>query len=51
MNILYLSLTHAYTQGSKKIIHYASFDSRKRANAAYLIGSYMVRDTQKAKSS
>jgi len=28
--------------GSKKIIHYTSFDSRKRANAAFLIGAYQV---------
>jgi len=26
----------------KKIIHYTSLDSRKRANAAYLIGSYVI---------
>eukprot|EP00118_Oscarella_pearsei_P000213 m.4439 g.4439 ORF g.4439 m.4439 type:complete len:502 (+) comp10733_c0_seq2:52-1557(+) len=26
----------------KKIIHYTSFDSRKRSNAAYLIGAYAV---------
>lgn len=26
----------------KKIIHYTSYDSRKRANAAYLIGSYAI---------
>lgn len=46
---LNLSMLYRYCQkvnkklkGSKKIIHYASFDSRKRANAAYLIGSYMI---------
>ncbi|XP_065904578.1 dual specificity protein phosphatase CDC14C-like isoform X2 [Dysidea avara] len=26
----------------KKIVHYTSFDSRKRANAAYLIGCYVI---------
>jgi len=28
--------------GTKKIIHYTSFDSRKRANAAFLVGAYQV---------
>lgn len=28
----------------KKIIHYTSYDSRRRANAAYLIGCYVVRE-------
>jgi len=28
--------------GSKKIIHYTSFDARKRANAAFLVGAYQV---------
>ena len=42
--IIVLMHTHTHTQGTKKIIHYTSFDSRKRANAAYLIGSYLVSD-------
>ena len=44
-NVISLSLSLsalAWTQGQKKIIYYTSFDSRKRANAAYLVGSYMV---------
>ncbi|XP_062509215.1 dual specificity protein phosphatase CDC14AB-like [Corticium candelabrum] len=32
----------ASTLAKKKIIHYTSFDSRKRANAACLIGSYAI---------
>lgn len=30
------------TLSKKKIIHYTTFDSRKRANAAFLIGAYSV---------
>ena len=41
-----LSLSLSLSQGTKKIIHYTSFDSRKRANAAYLIGSYLVSFTR-----
>ena len=26
----------------KKIVHYTSFDARKRANAAFLVGAYQV---------
>lgn len=29
----------------KKIVHYTSFDQRKRANAAFLIGSYAVNNS------
>ncbi|XP_071847591.1 dual specificity protein phosphatase CDC14AB-like isoform X4 [Apostichopus japonicus] len=32
----------SFTLSKKKIIHYTSFDSRKRANAAFLIGAYAV---------
>ena len=29
----------------KKIVHFTSFDSRKRANAAFLVASYAVSNT------
>ncbi|XP_074044372.1 dual specificity protein phosphatase CDC14A isoform X7 [Macrotis lagotis] len=32
----------SYSLSRKKIVHYTSFDQRKRANAAFLIGSYAV---------
>uniref|UniRef100_A0A8D0HK08 Cell division cycle 14A n=1 Tax=Sphenodon punctatus TaxID=8508 RepID=A0A8D0HK08_SPHPU len=32
----------SFSLSRKKIIHYTSFDQRKRANAAFLIGSYAV---------
>lgn len=32
----------SFSLAKKKIIHYTSFDSRKRANAAYLIASYSI---------
>ena len=36
-------LLQSSSYAKKKIIHYTSYDSRKRSNAAYLIGCYMVR--------
>ncbi|XP_021051275.1 dual specificity protein phosphatase CDC14A isoform X1 [Mus pahari] len=32
----------SYSLSRKKIVHYTSFDQRKRANAAFLIGAYAV---------
>ncbi|XP_050818318.1 dual specificity protein phosphatase CDC14A isoform X3 [Gopherus flavomarginatus] len=32
----------SFSLSRKKIVHYTSFDQRKRANAAFLIGSYAV---------
>ena len=32
----------SFSLAKKKIVHYTSFDSRKRANAAYLIAAYSV---------
>ncbi|KAI8508959.1 Dual specificity protein phosphatase cdc14a [Branchiostoma belcheri] len=32
----------SFSLAKKKIVHYTSFDARKRANAAYLIGSYAI---------
>ncbi|XP_050402650.1 dual specificity protein phosphatase CDC14A isoform X2 [Patella vulgata] len=32
----------SFSLAKKKIIHYTSFDARKRANAAFLIGAYAV---------
>ena len=32
----------SYTLAKKKIVHYTTLDSHKRANAAYLIASYAV---------
>ncbi|KAF6032959.1 CDC14A [Bugula neritina] len=32
----------SYSLGKKKIVHYTSFDARKRANAAFLVGAYSV---------
>lgn len=32
----------SFSLGKKKIVHYTSFDARKRANAALLIGSYAL---------
>ncbi len=32
----------SYSLSKKKIVHYTSYDSRKRANAAFLIGAYAV---------
>ena len=32
----------SFSLGKKKIVHYTSFDARKRANAAFLIGAYSV---------
>jgi len=32
----------SYSLSKKKIVHYTSYDSRKRANAAYLIGAFAV---------
>lgn len=40
--ILFLSLLQSFSLAKKKIVHYTSFDSRKRANAAYLIAAYSV---------
>lgn len=37
----------SFTLSRKKIVHYTSFDQRKRANAAYLIGAYSVIFLQK----
>ncbi|XP_032883795.1 dual specificity protein phosphatase CDC14A isoform X4 [Amblyraja radiata] len=37
----------SFTLSRKKIVHYTSFDQRKRANAAYLIGAYSVIYLQK----
>ena len=34
--------TRSYTLAKKKIVHYTTLDSHKRANAAYLIASYAV---------
>ena len=39
------SHTQSSSLSRKKIIHYTSYDHRKRANAAYLIGCYVVRHT------
>ncbi|KAK2187515.1 hypothetical protein NP493_163g03012 [Ridgeia piscesae] len=32
----------SYSLAKKKIVHYTSFDARKRANAAFLIGCYAI---------
>lgn len=32
----------SFSLAKKRIVHYTSYDSRKRANAAYLISSYAV---------
>eukprot|EP00794_Sanderia_malayensis_P008120 gene8120-8990_t len=32
----------SYSLSKKKIVHYTSYDSRKRANAAFLIGAYAI---------
>ena len=32
----------SFSLAKKKIVHYTSFDARKRANAAFLIGAYSV---------
>ncbi|XP_077980848.1 dual specificity protein phosphatase CDC14AB-like isoform X5 [Glandiceps talaboti] len=32
----------SFSLAKKKIVHYTSFDSRKRANAAFLIGAYTI---------
>ncbi|CAD5112214.1 DgyrCDS1447 [Dimorphilus gyrociliatus] len=32
----------SFSLAKKKIVHYTSFDARKRANAAFLIGSYAI---------
>ncbi|XP_046862872.1 dual specificity protein phosphatase CDC14A-like isoform X2 [Xenia sp. Carnegie-2017] len=32
----------SFSLARKKIVHYTSFDSRKRANAAFLIGAYQI---------
>ena len=32
----------SFSLAKKKIVHYTSFDARKRANAGFLIGSYAV---------
>ncbi|XP_014346267.1 dual specificity protein phosphatase CDC14AB isoform X1 [Latimeria chalumnae] len=32
----------SFTLSRKKIVHYSGFDQRKRANAAFLIGAYVV---------
>ncbi|XP_041063627.1 dual specificity protein phosphatase CDC14AB isoform X4 [Carcharodon carcharias] len=37
----------SFTLSRKKIVHYTSFDQRKRANAAFLIGAYSVIYLQK----
>ncbi|XP_074044370.1 dual specificity protein phosphatase CDC14A isoform X5 [Macrotis lagotis] len=41
-NIPVLRKLESYSLSRKKIVHYTSFDQRKRANAAFLIGSYAV---------
>ncbi|XP_051849202.1 dual specificity protein phosphatase CDC14A isoform X4 [Antechinus flavipes] len=41
-NIPILRKLESYSLSRKKIVHYTSFDQRKRANAAFLIGSYAV---------
>ncbi|XP_067846687.1 dual specificity protein phosphatase CDC14AB isoform X2 [Heptranchias perlo] len=38
----------SFTLSRKKIVHYTSFDQRKRANAAFLIGAYSVIYLQKS---
>ncbi|GAB1288049.1 Dual specificity protein phosphatase CDC14A [Apodemus speciosus] len=48
INIHYFSIDEelvyekSYSLSRKKIVHYTSFDQRKRANAAFLIGAYAV---------
>ena len=42
MNILFFVIFQSFSLAKKKIVHYTSFDARKRANAAFLIGAYAV---------
>ena len=37
-----LNFLQSFSLAKKKIVHYTSFDARKRANAGFLIGSYAV---------
>jgi cell division cycle 14 len=39
---MYISLFQSTSLVHKRIVHFTSFDQRKRANAACLIGSYAV---------
>lgn len=42
-DVTHLSLSfQSFTLTRKRIVHYTSFDQRKRANAAVLIGAYAV---------
>ncbi|XP_070563942.1 dual specificity protein phosphatase CDC14AB-like isoform X21 [Ptychodera flava] len=34
--------SHSFSLAKKKIVHFTSFDARKRANAAFLIGAYSI---------
>lgn len=40
--IFLFSLLQSFTLTRKRIVHYTSFDQRKRSNAAVLIGGYAV---------
>lgn len=37
-----VNIFQSFSLAKKKIVHYTSFDARKRANAAFLIGAYAV---------
>lgn len=39
---LALSFSQSFTLTRKRIVHYTSFDQRRRSNAAVLIGGYAV---------
>ena len=41
-SLLVYIILQSFSLAKKKIVHYTSFDSRKRANAAYLIAAYSV---------
>ncbi|XP_075471606.1 dual specificity protein phosphatase CDC14A [Ascaphus truei] len=42
VSVISSSLFQSFSLSRKKIIHYTSFDQRKRANAAFLISAYAV---------
>ena len=42
LNVVCFFPFQSFSLAKKKIVHYTSFDARKRANAAFLIGCYAV---------